>query len=94
MSETIWQRRDCVSAEVEDALVLLDLETLVYHSLNSTASAVWELLETPRGKVTLVETLCERYRVEPAQCEASVSRLLDELQASHLVKPVDAAEAA
>ena len=90
MSETVWQRRDCVSAEVEGSLVLLDLETLVYHSLNSTASAVWGFLETPRAKHSLVEALCERYKVEPAHCDASVGRLLDALKASNLVKPVEA----
>ena len=87
MSEIVWKRRDCVSAEVEGSLVLLDLETLVYHSLNSTAAAVWQLLEAPQTQQALVASLCERYEVQPEHCAASVHRLLESFASSHLVSP-------
>ena len=85
MNQT-WERRDCVSAEVDGSLVLLDLETLAYHSLNSTAAAVWELLETPQSESGLVGSLCERYKVDAEQCAASVHVLLETLAQSKLVK--------
>ena len=86
MTEVVWERRDCVSAQVEDALVLLDLETLVYHSLNGTASAVWELLSEPRDEAYLVQALCQRYNVEPERCRESVSRLMQKLAEGTLVQ--------
>ena len=87
MAEIIWERRDCVSAEVEDALVLLDLDTLVYHSLNSTATAVWELLETPRSESEIVAALGSRYDVAPDRCRASVRSLLARLEEAKLAAP-------
>lgn len=81
MSATTWERRDCVSAEVEDSLVLLDLESLKYHSLNTTAAAIWEMLAQPRSEEAMVESLCERYKVPPEQCRISLKSLLDTLAA-------------
>ena len=85
MSTATWERRECVSAEVEDSLVLLDLESLKYHSLNTTAAAVWEMLSEPRTEDSIVELLCQRYNVSHEQCRVSVDRLLDTLSASGLI---------
>ncbi|WP_049789209.1 PqqD family protein [Granulicella tundricola] len=65
--------------------MILDLETLVYHSLNSTASALWELLAEPKPEAALVEALCEQYEVSPEHCSVSVRGLLAQLEASKLV---------
>ena len=91
MEERLWARKEFVSAEIDGSLVLLDLDTLVYHSLNATAAKVWTLLEEPRGKAALVDELCRTYRVGPEQCAASVGRLIDELAASNLIAPVETA---
>ena len=85
MSETAWKRCECVSAEVEDSTVLLNLETLVYQSLNKTASAIWSLLAEPRTTPELVDQLCQSYNVSPEQCRASVDRTLAALQDAKLV---------
>ena len=85
MSTATWERRDCVSAEVEDSLVLLDLDSLKYHSLNTTAAAVWEILSEPRSEDSIVELLCQRYNVSPEQCRISLDRLLATLSASGLI---------
>ncbi len=88
MNQELWVRRECVSAEVDGHLVLLDLETLVYHSLNQTAAAVWSFLETPRAESAVVQELCSRYRVAPEQCTASVQRLFQSLVSSNLIAQV------
>ncbi len=89
MSQTVWQRRDCVSAEIEDSLVLLDLESLTYHSLNPTAAAIWNILESPQPAPAIVDALCKQYRVTPEVCTPSVDRLLAELTTNNLVKPTE-----
>ncbi len=91
MSEAKWERRDCVSAEVEQSLVLLDLDTLLYHSLNQTASAIWELLAEPRSAAEITDGLCKQYRVSPEQCRASVDRTLQSFQEAGLASPAVAA---
>jgi hypothetical protein len=87
MNQPVWKRRDCVSAQVDDALVLLDLETLRYHSLNLTAAAIWNLLETPMSTSAVAESLCERYEVAPERCAESVEKFLASLESRQLIQP-------
>lgn len=87
MNEVVWERRDCVSAEVEDSVVLLDLDTLVYHSLNRTAAAVWDLLAEPATVSTIVGGMCSRFQIDAEHCRSSVERLLGELQRNKLIQP-------
>jgi len=90
MDETRWEKRDFVGTEVEDSLVLLNLDTLTYQALNSTAAAVWELLETPKQERELVDELCRRYEVSPEHCAQSVHTLIELLASRDMVRPVDA----
>ena len=92
LDDKIWSRRDCVSADVEGSLVLLDLEKLVYHSLNITASAVWQALETPSTVSSVSHALVERFQVDPDHCTTSVKRLLLQLEAQNLVTSSPAPE--
>lgn len=87
LSEVVWERRECVSADVEDSVVLLDLETLVYHSLNSTAAAVWEMLAEPATLSSIVAGVCGRYDVPEAKCAESIEHLLKEMETSKLIQP-------
>lgn len=86
MIEAVWERRDCVSAELDDTLVLLDLESLSYHSLNKTAAAAWEILAEPRTESSIVEALCSRFDVTPERCRVSLVSLLHTLANKGLVK--------
>ncbi len=87
MNDVTWERRECVSAEVEQSLVLLDLDTLLYHSLNQTATSIWELLEKPSSAEQIVQSLCQRYEVTPERCRGSVDRTLDKLREAGLISP-------
>lgn len=87
MNDTTWERRECVSAEVEQSLVLLDLDTLQYHSLNPTAGAIWELLAEPKSAAEIADALCGRYEVSPERCRESVDRMLQRFQEAGLISP-------
>jgi PqqD family protein of HPr-rel-A system len=84
--ETIWERKNCVSAELDDTLVLLDLESLAYHSLNKTAAATWEILAEPQTEDSIVEALCRRFDVTPERCRVSLLSLLHTLANKGLIQ--------
>ena len=85
VSDVVWRRRECVSAELEGDLVLLDLETLKYHALNATATAVWEILAEPQTADGVAAELCNRYEVDPQECRRSVDGLLSTLAERSLI---------
>jgi hypothetical protein len=90
MSEIMWKRAaDCVSSQVEDALVLLNIDGGMYFALNISAADVWEALAEPITESSLVDTLVRKYKVTREDCAKSVRRLLEDLSSKGLAKPVD-----
>ena len=81
MSETRWQRSDdWVGTEVEDSFVMINMETGTYLTLNRTASAVWDALETPRTQGELETRLTDRFDVSPEECRVAVIALLAQMR--------------
>jgi hypothetical protein len=81
MTETRWQRTDqWVGTEVEDSFVMINLETGTYLTLNTTANAVWDVLETPQTQDDVEAALLERFDVVPADCTTAVTRLLAKMR--------------
>jgi hypothetical protein len=85
---------DVVATDLGDGeMVLLHLRSKAYYSLNATGTRVWEGLRkglTP-GEISL--RLQEEFRVEAAQADRSVARLLAELAGQKLVQSAPHEEA-
>lgn len=79
---------DVVSAVLDDGVVVLHLGTKRYYSLNETGALVWRLLESRAGRAEIVAELGRAFEVEAAAAAAAVDRLLAELVAERLLKPV------
>jgi hypothetical protein len=89
MTETLWQRTDqWVGTEVEDSFVMINLETGTYLTLNATANAVWDVLETPQTQDAVEAALLERFDVVPADCTTAVTSLLAKMRDMKLASPV------
>ncbi len=89
MTDTIWQRAtDWVGTEVEDSFVMINLETGTYLTLNRTASAVWNVLETPQSQSAIERQLLDRFDVPAEECSAAVTTLLDQMRGHKLASPV------
>jgi hypothetical protein len=90
MSETNWKRAvHCVSSQIEDALVLLNVDGGMYFSLNKSAADIWKALAKPSTESSLVDSLVGKYKVTREDCAKSVRRLLEDLSSKGLVKTVD-----
>lgn len=75
-----------VSTEVEDALVLLHLDTKRYFTLNSTGAVIWKQLTQGKTESDIVAALAEEYDADEARLTASTQRLLAELEAAALIE--------
>ena len=89
MTETLWQRTDqWVGTEVEDSFVMINLETGTYLTLNATANAVWDVLETPQTQGAVEAALLDRFDVVPEGCTTAVTSLLAKMRDMKLASPV------
>ncbi len=65
---------------------MVDIEGGQYVSLNETATAIWEVIETPTSEAAIVGRLRERFDVSAEQCAGAVARVLGELEEMRLIE--------
>lgn len=71
--------------DLGDEVVLLDLRSGIYFSLDAVGSRIWRLLRRPQPLAAVVGTLLEEYDVTEARCAADVVRLVTQLRDRGLV---------
>jgi len=76
----------CISAELEDELVMVSPAIDAYYAVDSVGKSIWALLEKPRTVVSLCEELQKSYEVSPAKCREDVLGFLELLKSSGLIR--------
>ena len=88
-SASITVKADVVSRTVGDDMILLDLESGTYYTLNGVGAVVWSELE--RGAAVdgaldaATAAVVAQFEVEDGTARADVSALLDDLESHGLV---------
>ncbi len=83
---TLWRcAPHALAASLEDGVVLLNMETGRYFSLNETGAFIWGLLESAASIEQLVSRIIEAYEVTPEDAERQVRELLAELATERLI---------
>jgi Coenzyme PQQ synthesis protein D (PqqD) len=87
MTASIGLRNDELTWRmVDNEVVLLDLRTSQYFSVNGAGSVLWELLADGTTPVRLSEELVQRYGLDPDQAARDVDRFLATLEAHGLLR--------
>jgi hypothetical protein len=83
-----WRARPrVVHASLENGCVLLDLDSCIYVTLNTSALGIWErLLERPQSVAELAIWLASEYEVERTDAARDVAELIDGLARDGLVE--------
>ncbi len=71
--------------KVDDEVVVLDLETSVYYSLNETASRVWEMIGKGMSEEAIAEELAEEYGQSLKTVKKDVSALIKRIKKENLL---------
>lgn len=91
---TLQRRITCdestVSAELDEEIVLLNVETGLYFGLDAVGARIWTLLgEGVDSEECLAAAMLEEYDVEPAELRADLAAFLDRLIAKGLARVSD-----
>lgn len=70
---------DQIFNAVDSEVVMLNVDTGNYYSINHVGSYIWTMIEEPQTIGSCCNALVERYDVEAARCEAEVLVLLDQM---------------
>ena len=79
---------DVIAQPSGDSLVLFQMQSGGYFSLNGCGSRIWELCDGTRSEAHIVALLTEEYDAA-SEVQNDVSALLTELTARGLLKTVD-----
>ncbi|HEU4642350.1 MAG TPA: PqqD family protein [Gemmatimonadaceae bacterium] len=81
---------NALAASLSDGVVLLNLQTNRYFSLNETGTRVWNLLSCATPRSEIVATLAREYAVSEEEAGRTVLALLDELAGEQLIEAIEA----
>ena len=66
-------------------VLALNIDRGQCYGFNDTASAIWELLETPQTVPAICMAIEASFEVDPDECRSEVERLLDQMVHDELV---------
>ncbi len=75
----IYRNPTAISSDLDGESVILDMESGKYHSLDTTGTRVWELLEDKISFNDIVLKLMSEYSVEDQQCTTDVKEFINQL---------------
>jgi hypothetical protein len=81
---------EIIREQFDEEVVIVDLDTGSYYSLSGAGGEVWSAIESGTSTAGIVQQLGASYDAEVAEIEASLGRLLEELQAEGLITPLTA----
>jgi hypothetical protein len=80
LNEGVFRRSpEALFRRVGGDIILATPDREDFDSLSSTASAAWELLDTPKGLDELVNEMASEYRMQPHAIVSDVAALLLDL---------------
>lgn len=87
LSSRVRVPQGILSNLLEDELVLLNLNTGVYFSLNPVGTRIWQLLEShpSRPLRAVLETLADEYDVDRDRCRQDLLNLVSDLREHRLL---------
>jgi hypothetical protein len=72
-------------SKVGPEVLALNVDRGQCYGLNDTASAIWEMLDTPQSVPAICAAIEASYEVDPDECRIEVERLLGEMVKDELV---------
>lgn len=82
------RNKEIISGQIQDEIVMMDIESGEYYSLNSVATRIWELLENEMDINSLCEALIMEFDVGKKQCVEEAKEHLEKLMELNLVSKI------
>jgi hypothetical protein len=85
LTQKIARSDNFVFNEVDGELVMMNIETGAYASLNETGKSIWTLLDAPKSLSEVVSSLVEEYEIDQATCEKEVMPFVENMLKSEVL---------
>ena len=75
-----------ISSDLGGEVVILNMNTGIYHGLNEVGAFVWNLIEQPQVVIDIQQRLLQEYEIESPVCSNDLIALLKDLQDVGLIE--------
>jgi Coenzyme PQQ synthesis protein D (PqqD) len=89
---TFVQNREPIASVVDGEIVMLSVRAGAYFSLNSVASEIWSMLETPHSIDEICRALRAVYAIDKETAAIQVSAFLDSIATRGLIERLEPLE--
>jgi hypothetical protein len=79
---------DVLAAAMEEALVMVSVDTGFYYGVSDVAREIWNAIENPRKVADLIEELAVAYNVDQSVCEEQTLSFLEDLLTENLLQVI------
>lgn len=86
LSTVLSRGEDYVFNEVDGELVMMNIETGSYASMNETGKSIWGLLEEPKTVELILNALIEEYEISLEAAQQDVLPFLTQLEEQSIIK--------
>lgn len=86
LNSTIARNPEQVSTDLGDEIVILDMQSDEYFSLDGVGTRIWETIETPTTVREILAAILGAYDVEPAIAERDLLAVLGEMAQEGLIE--------
>ena len=78
-----------MSETIGGETIVVNLTTGCYYSLEGSGVEIWHAVTSGSSSGAIADTLGERYEGDPAEMQAAVTQLIDELRREELIVPAN-----
>ena len=89
LDSVVQRRLDLMSANVDDDIVMVNVETGFYYAVSDIAREIWESIERPTKISDLIDDLSATHDVERIECEEQTLAFLETMLAERLLQVSD-----
>jgi len=86
MKCTVAKNEDIVWRMIEDKVVVIGKDAMAIHTLNRTASHIWELCDGVNSPDEIAAKLCDRFDVPPEEAIADVRETIGKFEQMGLIE--------
>lgn len=86
MAEKYIQNKEVFQSKIGEEVVMLDVDSGFYFSLNSVASYIWSLMKDEIEFDSLIDSLIQRYEIERSVCISDTRDILAQMLEKKIIK--------
>jgi hypothetical protein len=89
LDSIVARSEELVTSDLDGEVVMMSIDSGKYYGLDTIASEIWQLLETPRSIRSLCDLLLPQYKVDREQGEHDVLSFCEQAQEQKIIRVLD-----